>query len=151
MVRFDHVSVVVEDLTKAEAFFLDLGFEREGTATVSGDVVDKVNGLTGVRAEIVMVRPPGGGAKLELVTYHSPADAGATGPQAFPPNRLGLRHICVEVPDLSGIVAKLAEQGYGTIGEVCDYESVFRLCYVRGPEGLIVELAERLSGGDASV
>jgi catechol 2,3-dioxygenase-like lactoylglutathione lyase family enzyme len=148
MLRFDHVGVVVEDLEAATAFFVGLGFEREGGARVEGEPVDAINGLDGVRAEFAMVRTPDGSGKLELVRYHAPADE--EGPQALPPNRLGFRHVCIEVSDLAGIVDRLRREGFDLVGEVRDYGSVFRLCYVRGPEGLIVELAERLARAAAA-
>jgi catechol 2,3-dioxygenase-like lactoylglutathione lyase family enzyme len=142
MLRFDHVGVVVEDLDAAAAFFLELGFESQGGTVVDGEVVDKINGLDGVRAELLMVRTPDGTGTLELIKYHSPPDGGS--PEPLPANRLGFRHICIEVEDLNGIVDRLRDQGFGTVGEVQDYGTVYRLCYVRGPEGLIVELAESL-------
>lgn len=143
MVRFDHVALVVDDLEAATAFFVGLGFERDGGATVEGDVVDRINGLDGVRAELVMVRTPDGSGKLELVKYHAPP--GAHPVESLPANRLGLRHICLEITDLDATVDRLRREGYDTVGDVCDYGTSFRLCYVRGPEGLIVELAQRLS------
>jgi catechol 2,3-dioxygenase-like lactoylglutathione lyase family enzyme len=143
MLRFDHVGVVVDDLDAATAFFLGLGFEREGGAAVEGEAVDKINGLDGVRAEFVMVRTPDRTGKLELVKYHAPADD--NGVHSSPANRLGFRHICIEVEDLNAIVDGLRGQGFAPVGEVCDYGNVYRLVYVRGPEGLIVELAERLT------
>ena len=142
MLRFDHVCVVVDDIEAATAFFLALGFERDGGTVVEGEVVDKVNGLDGVRAEVVMVRAPDGSGKLELAKYHTPADE--NGAQALPPNRPGLRHICVEISDVNGTVDRLREEGFETVGEVADYGDVYRLVYVRGPEGLIVELAESI-------
>ena len=90
-----------------------------------------------------MVRTPDGTGKLELVKYHTPADTNGVRP--LPPNRLGFRHICIEVEDLSGIVDGFRDKGLDTVGEVCDYANVYRLCYVRGPEGLIVELAEKIT------
>jgi catechol 2,3-dioxygenase-like lactoylglutathione lyase family enzyme len=142
MLRFDHVGVVVDDLDAAVAFFVDLGFEREGGTVVEGEVVDKINGLEGVRAEIVMVRTSDGTGRLELVKYHAPADD--EGPRPLPANRPGFRHICIEVGDLNSIVAGLRGKGFDTVGEVQDYGNIYRLCYLRGPEGLIVELAEKL-------
>ena len=144
MLRFEHVGVVVEDLDAAADFFLALGFEQEGRMTVEGEEVDRINGLDGVRAELVMVRTPDRTAALELVKYHSPADT--EGVQALPANRLGYRHILFEVTDLNGIVDRLGEKGFGLVGEVQDYGTSYRLVYVRGPEGLIVELAEKLPG-----
>jgi catechol 2,3-dioxygenase-like lactoylglutathione lyase family enzyme len=147
MLRFDHVGVVVEDLDAAEAFFLALGFEREGGTIVEGEVVDKINGLDGVRAQIVMVRTPDGTGRLELVKYLSPTSD--EGVEITPANRPGLRHICIEVSDLNGIVDGFRGHGYDPVGEVQDYGTSYRLVYVRGPEGLIVELAEKLADGAA--
>jgi catechol 2,3-dioxygenase-like lactoylglutathione lyase family enzyme len=148
MLRFDHVGVVFADLDAAAAFFVDLGFEREGGTVVEGEVVDKINGLHGVRAEIVMVRTPDRTGRLELIKYHAPADDNGAHP--LPANRLGLRHICIEVEDLNTIVAGLRDKGFDTVGEIQDYGNIYRLCYVRGPEGLIVELAEKLPAEAAS-
>jgi catechol 2,3-dioxygenase-like lactoylglutathione lyase family enzyme len=152
MLRFDHVGVVVDDLHAATAFFVGLGFEREGGTTVEGEAVDKINGLTGVRAELMMVRTPDGTGKLELVKYHAPAyDEEGPQPLPWPPaNRPGLRHICIEVEDLNAIVERLRDDGFDPVGEVQDYANVYRLVYVRGPEGLIVELAENIASARAS-
>jgi catechol 2,3-dioxygenase-like lactoylglutathione lyase family enzyme len=142
MPRVDHVGVVVDDLDAAAAFFVALGFERERTMLIEGEIVDAIVGLDGVRSEVVMVRAPDGSGKLELIKYHAPADG--TGAQALPANRLGFRHLAIEVRDLNTIVGRLRDEGFDTVGEVRDYANVYRLCYVRGPEGLIVELAERI-------
>ena len=147
MLRFDHVGVVVDDLDAVAAFFLALGFEREGGTLVEGEVVDRINGLDGVRAQIVMVRTPDRTGKLELVKYLTPADG--DGPHPWPANRLGFRHIAIEVEGLDTIVDGLRDDGFDTVGEVRDYGNVYRLCYVRGPEGLIVELAERITSDPA--
>lgn len=148
MLRLDHVGVVVDDLDAVAAFFLDLGFEREGRALVEGESVDKINGLDGVRAEVVMVQAPDGSGKLELVKYHAPADDEGAHPS--PANRLGFRHIAIEVDDLNTIVDGLRDNGFDTVGEVCDFENTYRLCYVRGPEGLIVELTEQITAEGAN-
>jgi catechol 2,3-dioxygenase-like lactoylglutathione lyase family enzyme len=148
MLRFDHVGVVVDDLDAAVAFFLALGFEREGGTVVEGETVDRINGLDGVRAELVMVRTPDGTGKLEIIKYHAPADTNGAG-HPLPANRAGFRHICIEVEDLDGIVEGFRAEGFDTVGDVQDYGNVYRLCYFRGPEGLIVELAGR-PGGDLS-
>ena len=146
MLRFDHVGVVVDDLDAVAAFFADLGFEREGRMMVEGETVDKINGLEGVRAELMMVRTPDGSGTLELVKYHAPTEnTDDTGARPLPANRLGFRHIAIEVNDLNAIVAELRGKGFDTVGEVRDYEDSYRLCYVRGPEGLIVELAEQIA------
>ena len=145
MLRFDHVGLVVDDLDAATDFFVGLGFEREGRTVVDGEVVDKINGLDGVRAELEMVRTPDRTGRLEIIKYHSPADG--NGAQPLPPNRHGLRHICVEVDDLNATVEELGEKGFHPVGEVQDYGNVYRLAYVRGPEGLIVEFAQKLASG----
>jgi catechol 2,3-dioxygenase-like lactoylglutathione lyase family enzyme len=142
MLRFDHVGVVVDDLEAAAEFFAALGFERDDGMVVEGETVDKINGLDGVRAQIVMARAPDGSGKLELVKYVTPADD--NGAQPLPANRLGFRHICLEIKDLNGVVDRLRDDGFDTVGEIQDYGNVYRLVYVRGPEGLIVELAERI-------
>lgn len=147
--RFDHVGVIVDDLDAVADFFLGLGFEREGRGQVEGETVDKINGLDGVRAEMIFVRTPDGSGKLELIKYHAPADT--MGAQPLPLNRQGFRHICIEVNDLKTIVDGLREKGFDTVGEVRDFvEYSYRLCFVRGPEGLIVELAEQIAAEGAS-
>ncbi len=143
MLRFDHLGVVVEDLDAAVAFFTDLGFEPSDPMELGGSWVDRINGLDGVRAEMVMVRTPDGTGNLELVTYHAPVSDEAAG--FLPANRPGFRHISLEVGDLDAALARLRAKGYGTVGTVEQYEDFYRLCYVHGPEGLIVELAERVN------
>lgn len=142
MPRFDHVGVIVEDLDAAADFFISLGFEHGGRGTVDGEEVDKINGLDGVRAEFLFVRTPDRTGSLELIKYHAPA--GDERPQPLPANRLGYRHICVEIDDVNATVDELRAKGFDLVGEVQDYGNVYRLVYVRGPEGLIVELAEKL-------
>ena len=148
MLRFDHLGVAVDDLDAVTAFFLDLGFESEGRWVVEGETVSKINGLDGVRAEVAMVRTPDGTGKLELVKYLAPADD--EGAHPWPANRLGFRHICIEVDDLNTLVDGLRDKGFDTVGEVQDYEDTYRLCYLRGPEGLIVEFAEHIASQEAS-
>jgi catechol 2,3-dioxygenase-like lactoylglutathione lyase family enzyme len=140
--RMDHVSVVVDDLEAATAFFVELGLEVEGRATVEGPWVDRVNGLDDVRADIVMVRTPDGHSRLELTKFHTPAAAGG-GPDA-PPNTLGLRSIMFAVDDIEDVLARLRPHGGELIGELEKYEDFYRLCYVRGPAGIIVALAEQI-------
>ena len=142
MLRFEHLGVVVEDLDAATDFFLALGLQQEGRTTVEGEVVDRINGLDGVRAEIVILRTPDRGFALELAKYHSPPDD--EGVRVAPANRPGYRHLLFEVADVNRMVDVLAEKGFGLVGEVQDYGDSYRLVYVRGPEGLIVELAEKL-------
>ena len=143
----DHVGIVVDDLEAATEFFLDLGLEREGAASVQGEWVENIIGLKDVQEDVVMVRTPDGSGKLELIKFHTPADN--EGPSASAANRLGIRHIAFVVDDLNAIVDKLQRQGMNTVGKVQDYEDLYRLCYIRGPEGIIVELAERIGSAPA--
>jgi catechol 2,3-dioxygenase-like lactoylglutathione lyase family enzyme len=140
--RLEHVGVVVRDLEAATRFFLDLGLEREGAATVEGVWVDNIVGLKDVRSDIVMLQTPDGSGKLELCRFHRPADD--RGPEAAAANRLGLRHILFSVDGLDEILDALKARGYGLVGQLQEYEGIYRLCYVRGPEGIIVELAEQI-------
>ena len=141
--RMDHVGVVVDDLDAATAFFVELGMELEGEASVEGRWVDRVVGLEGVRSDIAMLRTPDGHGRLELTKFHSPAAVSA-GPNA-PANTLGLRRIMFAVEDIEDVVARLHAHGAELVGELVQYEDSYRLCYVRGPEGIIVALAEQLS------
>jgi catechol 2,3-dioxygenase-like lactoylglutathione lyase family enzyme len=140
--RLEHVGVVVEDLDAAVEFFLDLGLERDGATTVEGEWVDNIVGLKDVRADIVVVQTPDGSGKLEIARFQRPVDD--QGPQASAANRLGIRHILFAVDGLDEILAKLRSKGFGLVGELQEYERIYRLCYVRGPEGIIVELAEEI-------
>ena len=142
MKSLDHVGVVVDDLEAATKFFLDIGLERAGGGSVEGEWVDKVVGLDDVRTEFVFVKTPDGSGRLELIKFHRPADEEGVHPS--PANRLGIRHIAFVVDDIDRIVNGLRDKGFDTVGDVENYEDTFRLCYVRGPEGLIVELAERI-------
>ena len=143
MLRMDHVSVVVDDLQPAVAFFLELGMELEGETSVEGDSVDRVSGLDDVHADIAMVRTPDGHGKLELTKYRTPAATTAE-PNA-PANTLGLRSIMFAVDDIDDVVARLRTHGAELVGEIEQYENSYVLCYVRGPGGIIVALAEQLS------
>ncbi len=145
VLKLDHVGIVVEGLEAAEQFFLDLGLEREGGATVEGAWVDAVVGLEGVRNEVVTLVTPDGHGRVELIRVDSPGGGGS--PEAAPSNRPGLRNVAFEVDDVRATVARLRERGFDLVGELADYEDVYRLCYVRGPEGIIVMLAEKLTGG----
>ncbi len=142
--RMDNVAIVVDDLEAAIAFFTELGMEREGGAEIEGVWADRTVGLDGVRSEIAMMRTPDGHSKLELTKYHTPA-AIAPSPQAPPPNTLGLHRVMFAVDDIEGVLARLRSHGAELIGELVRYEDSYRLCYVRGPEGIIVALAEQLS------
>jgi catechol 2,3-dioxygenase-like lactoylglutathione lyase family enzyme len=142
--RMDHVSVVVDDLEGAKAFFVELGMELEGEAPIQGPWVDRVNGLDGVRVDIAMMRTPDGHGRLELTKFHTPAAISAEPKNALG-NTLGLRSIMFAVDDIDATVAGLRAHGAELVGEVAQYEDSYRLCYVRGPEGIIVALAEQLS------
>ena len=142
--RMDHVSVVVDDLEAAMAFFIDLGMELEGKAPIEGPWVDRVNGLDGVRVDIAMLRTPDGHGRLELTKFYTPT-AVSPEPQNALGNTLGLRSIMFAVDDIDATVASLRARGAELVGEVAQYEDSYRLCYVRGPAGIIVALAEQLS------
>ena len=139
----DNVSIVVDDLAGAIAFFVELGLELEGEATVEGPLVVRVVGLEGVRSDIAMLRTPDGHGRVELSKFHTPA-AVSTEPNA-PVNRLGMGRIMFAVDDIDAVVAGLRARGSELVGEVVQYEDSYRLCYVRGPEGILVALAEQLS------
>src|SRR3954454_1944402 len=141
---FVHVGLVVEDLDETVRFFGVLGFDCGKPAVFSGEWIDRIIGLEDVTVELVMARIPGGSDVFEVVRFHSPS-AGAQEP-APAANRPGLRHVAFQVDDVRGVVDRVREAGWKTVGEIVDFENTFRLCYVRGPEGLIVELAERLDG-----
>ena len=138
----DNVAIVVEDLEAAIAFFTELGLEVEGKTTVEGQLVDRVIGLKGVRTDIVMMRTPDGHSRLELSKFQKPK-AISTEPN-LPVNTLGIRRIMFAVTDINAIVTRLKEHGAELIGEVVQYEDMYRLCYLRGPEGIMVALAEAL-------
>jgi catechol 2,3-dioxygenase-like lactoylglutathione lyase family enzyme len=139
----DNVGIVVDDLAGAIAFFVELGLELEGEATVEGPLVDRVIGLLGVRSDIAMLRTPDGHSRVELSKFHTPAAVGAE-PNA-PVNRLGMGRIMFAVDDIEAVVAGLRTRGSELVGEVVQYEDSYRLCYVRGPEGILIALAEQLS------
>ena len=142
--RMDHVSVVVDNLEAAIAFFVELGMELEGEAPMEGSWVDRVNGLVGVRVDIAMMRTPDGHGRLELTKFHTPTAVSAE-PENAPGNTLGLRSIMFAVDDVDDVVDRLRGHGAELVGEIAQYEDNYRLCFVRGPEGFIVGLAEQLS------
>lgn len=148
VIEFDHVGVVVHNLEVTAQFFVDLGFHREGPIEVSGAWVDRVVGMEGVRAELIIVTAPDGSGKLELTAFHEPTRARD---QAEPPaNAHGYRHIAYRVTNIDAVVAQAREAGYHTVGDVVDYQDSYRLAYIRGPEGLIVEVAEPLPSASTS-
>lgn len=140
--RFDHVGITVADLDAAVAFFEGLGLEAEGRQYVEGEFLDTVCGIADSRTEIVMMRPPGGETALELARWVRPAHQPGS-PDAMA-NELGLRNVCFEISDLRATVERLAEDGYGLVGGIGEYEGMWLMAYVRGPEGIVVSLAERI-------
>lgn len=140
--RFDHVGITVADLDSTTRFFVGLGLEVQGTATVEGEFIDTVTGIPGSRTDIVMLQPPGGGTCLELSSFARPAHV--PGSPAAMANELGLRSVAFEVDDLQTVVDRLDADGYGLVGGIGEYEGVWRMAYVRGPEGITVALAEAL-------
>jgi catechol 2,3-dioxygenase-like lactoylglutathione lyase family enzyme len=141
--RLDHVSVVVDDLPAAIAFFTALGMTAEGEGRIEGPWVDRINGLQGIKVDIVMMRTPDGHGALELTKFHNPKLVEIE-PAVAPPNSPGLRSVMFTVESLDDTVARLRDNGVELVGEVAQYEDQYRLCYMRGPAGIIVSLAEEL-------
>ena len=141
--RMEHVGIVVDDLAAATEFFVQLGLELQGEGSAEGRWVDRIVALDGVRAEIAFVQTPDGHGRLELVKFHSPPTQG--GEPHAPANTPGLRHVAFAVENIDAVVAGLRARGAELVGELERYEDSYRLCYVRGPEGIIVELAEKIS------
>jgi catechol 2,3-dioxygenase-like lactoylglutathione lyase family enzyme len=141
--RMDNVLIVVDDLEAVKAFFLELGMELEGEMPVEGPWVDGIVGLENVRCEIATLRTPDGHGRLELDKFHTPA-AVESEPKNAPVNTLGIRRIMFAVDDIDDVVERLRAHGAELIGDVAQYEDMYRLCYIRGPEGIIVALAEQL-------
>ncbi len=141
--RMDTVLIVVDDLEALKAFFLELGLELEGETTVEGPSVDRLIGLQNVRATLVFLRTPDGSGRIELDKFLTPEAIGA-GPANAPVNALGIRRIMFAVDGIDIVVARLLARGAELVGEVVQYENAYRLAYVRGPEGIIVALAEQL-------
>ncbi len=142
--NFVHIGLVVEDLEETVRFLALLGFDCSEPGVFSGEWIDRIIGLDNVTVETVMARTPDGSDVFEVVRFHAPS-AGAQEP-APATNRPGLRHVAFNVDDVRGVVDRVRAAGWNTVGDIVDYEHLFLLCYVRGPEGLIVELAERLHG-----
>jgi catechol 2,3-dioxygenase-like lactoylglutathione lyase family enzyme len=142
--RMDNVLIVVDDLEAAKAFFAELGMELEGQTTVEGSWVDRIVGLNGVRADIAMMRTPDGHGRVELTKFHTPPAARAE-PENAPANTLGIRRIMFTVDDVDDVVARLRSHGAELVGEIAQYEDIYRLCFLRGPEGILIGLAEQLS------
>jgi catechol 2,3-dioxygenase-like lactoylglutathione lyase family enzyme len=143
--RIDHVSINVNDFPAAKAFFLDLGLELQGETSLEGAWLDRLIGLNDVKTSFAFFRVPDGQASqasIELVKYHSPSDE--NGLQQPLANTLGIRHIAFAVEDIEEAVARLKEKGTETFSEIYNYEGMYKLCYIRGPEGIILELAEQI-------
>jgi catechol 2,3-dioxygenase-like lactoylglutathione lyase family enzyme len=138
----DHVGIVVDDLAAATAFFVELGLKLQGEGLVEDGWVDRVVGLEGVRVEFAMMGIPDGHGRLELIKFHAPPGRG--GDRQAPANTPGIRHVCFAVDDIDAVVASLRAHGAELVGEVERYEDSYLLCYIRGPEGIIVELAEQI-------
>ena len=143
VLRMDNVLLVVDDLEAAKAFFAELGMELEGKATNEGPWVDRVVGLNDVRADIAMMRTPDGHSRLELAKFHTPPAVSAE-PERAPTNTLGIRRIMFAVDDVDDVVARLRSHGAELVGEIAQYEDIYRLCFLRGPEGIIIGLAEQV-------
>lgn len=143
LLRMDNVAIVVEDLASAVAFFTEIGLEQEGGARIEGNWADQTVGLDGVRSEIVMMRTPDGNGRLELTRYEKPR-AQPSDPAAPPANTLGLHRIMFAVDDIDDTIARLRPFGGEVLREVAQFGDIYRLCYLRGPAGIIVALAERI-------
>jgi catechol 2,3-dioxygenase-like lactoylglutathione lyase family enzyme len=142
--RMDNVLIVVDDLEGSKAFFTELGMELEGETTVEGPWAGSVIGLDDVRADIAMMRTPDGHGRVELSRFHTPPAVRAE-PESAPTNTLGIRRIMFAVDDIDDVVARLRNHGAELVGEIAQYEDVYRLCFMRSPEGFVIGLAEQLS------
>jgi catechol 2,3-dioxygenase-like lactoylglutathione lyase family enzyme len=140
--RMDHVGIVVDDLGDATAFFAELGLELLAEWSAEDDAVDRIVGLDGVRTEVAMMATPDGHGRVELVKFHAPAGPG--GDQHAPANTPGIRHLTFAVDDLDAVVTRLRARGAELVGELERFGDTYRLCYIRGPEGIILELAEKI-------
>jgi catechol 2,3-dioxygenase-like lactoylglutathione lyase family enzyme len=140
--RMDHVGIVVDDLAAATEFFVELGLVRRGEWSAEGREVDRIIALEGVRADVAMMQTPDGTGQLELSKFHSPSNQGNDG--HAPANTPGIRHITFEVEDVEDVVARLQARGAELVGELLRYGDTYRVCYIRGPAGIIIELAEKV-------
>jgi catechol 2,3-dioxygenase-like lactoylglutathione lyase family enzyme len=144
LLRMDNILIVVEDIKAAIAFFTELGMELEGESTVEGEWVDRIIGLEGSKSDIATMRTPDGHSRIELDRFHTPT-AVRRGPKDAPVNTLGIGRIMFAVTDVDDVLARLQKHGAELVGEVVTYEDTYRLCYVRGPEGIVIALAQQLS------
>lgn len=142
VLHIDHIGINVENLEAAESFFTDLGFTLVGKTVMEGELVERVTGLENVRDDLVMLQSPDGQLNIELVKFHRPIDTAGIQPSMA--NTLGLRHLCFQVEDFDNLVATLQQKGYKLVGDIQTYEDTWKLCYIYGPEGIIIELAEQL-------
>ena len=140
--RVDHIGIIVNDLDAAIAFFVDFGFEVEGTAKMEGALLDNLLALHGVKTEFAMIKLPEGQAKLEIIKFLAPPDE--VGIQHLPVHAPGIRHIAFAVENLEAIVAKVKAKGMHVFSEIQNYENIYKLCYCYGPEGIILDLAEKI-------
>jgi catechol 2,3-dioxygenase-like lactoylglutathione lyase family enzyme len=140
--KIDHIGIIVQDMDAAKAFFLDLGLELAGEQDPGGEWVHRIFGLHGVKSSIAMLLTPDGGTRIELSKFHSPVDK--RGVQPSRSNDLGIRHIAFVVEDLDAALAKIKKSGAELVGEVHNYKDVYKVCYIRGPEGILLELAEEI-------
>jgi catechol 2,3-dioxygenase-like lactoylglutathione lyase family enzyme len=147
--RIDHVGIIVDDLPAAKAFFVDFGLEMMGEGNVAGEWVERIIGLHDVKMEVAMFRTPDGEANIELIKFYSPVDE--NGVERPLSNTLGIRHIAFAVEDIDAIVARLKKNGTELVGVIQNYENAYKLCYIRGPEGIILELAEKINNPDPGV
>ncbi len=149
--RIDHVGINVNDLPAAKAFFLNLGLELQGEGSLEGAWLDRIVGLNDVKTSYAFFRVPDGQtgqtsqANIELIKYHTPSDENGIQQPLANANTLGIRHIAFAVEDIEAVIARLKERGTETFSEIQDYEGMYKLCYVRGPEGIILELAEKIN------
>ena len=141
--RMDNILIVVDDLDAVKAFFIELGMELEGQAPVEGPYVDILVGLENVRCEVAMLRTPDGQGRIELDKFYSPT-AVQPKPENAPVNTLGIRRIMFLVDDIDDVVARLRAHGAEPIGDITQFEDQYRLCYIRGPESIMVALSEKL-------
>ena len=140
--RIDHVGIIVNDLPAAKAFFLDFGLEVQGEGELEGEWLDQIVGLKDVRTALVYLSMPDGQTGLELVKFYRPSDESGIQPSSA--NTLGIRHIAFVVDDIEAVVAKLKQKGVEIFSEIKNYENEYKLCYIRGPEGILLELAEQI-------
>lgn len=140
--HIDHIGINVENLETAKEFFTDLDFKVVGEMEMHGELVDRVTGLKNVRDDMVMLQSPDGQINIEIIKYHSPVDE--KGIQYSAANTLGMRHLCFQVEDLDEMVKSLEQKSYKLVGGIQNYEDIWKLCYIYGPEGIIIELAEKL-------